>query len=84
MRTLKRDTRKMANDVSASTRAQLRSAMRTAQAKLKKSQRDMERYIANNPKKATAIAAGVGVAIGAILTAAIMRRRRKAREQQSA
>ena len=49
-----------------------------AKKKLVKAEKDVESYIERNPKKAAAIAVGVGMAVGAALTAvaaAVMRRK---------
>lgn len=71
------DAGRAAKDAALDAKAQLALEIRKAQAKLKQAQTDMEKYIAENPKKSAAIAAAVGAAIGAGLTAAIMRRRNK-------
>jgi len=44
-----------------------------AKAKINEAQQHAESYIAENPKKATAIAVGVGAAIGAAITAYLMK-----------
>jgi ABC-type sugar transport system substrate-binding protein len=44
-----------------------------AKAKINEAQNHAESYIAENPKKATAIAVGVGAAIGAAVTAYLMK-----------
>ncbi len=44
-----------------------------AKAKITEAQNHAESYIAENPKKATAIAVGVGAAIGAAVTAYLMK-----------
>lgn len=46
-----------------------------AKAKLSKVQQHAESYIAKNPKRATAMAVGVGAAIGAAITAYLMKKR---------
>jgi len=50
-----------------------------AKKKLMKAEKDVEGYIETNPKKAMAIAAGVGVAVGAAVGAVVtsMLRRKK-------
>jgi ElaB/YqjD/DUF883 family membrane-anchored ribosome-binding protein len=44
-----------------------------AKAKISEAQEHAESYMAENPKKATAIAVGVGAAIGAAITAYMMK-----------
>ena len=52
-----------------STQKQIKSEFGKAKAKISEAQHYAEDYIAKNPKKATAIAIGVGAAIGAAITA---------------
>lgn len=47
---------------------QLQLEFEKAKAKLNEAQHQAEEYIAKNPKKATAIAAGIGAAIGTAIT----------------
>jgi ElaB/YqjD/DUF883 family membrane-anchored ribosome-binding protein len=52
---------------------QIVSEFDKAKAKVSDAQDQAESYIADNPKKATAIAVGVGAAIGAAITAYLMK-----------
>lgn len=47
-----------------------------AKVKLAKAEKNAERYVSKNPKKAVAIAAGVGAAIGAV-TIALLKHSKK-------
>lgn len=51
------------------TKKQVRSEFDKAKAKISEAQHHAEDYIAKNPKKAAAIAVGLGAAIGAAITA---------------
>lgn len=44
-----------------------------AKARISEAQNHLEDYVAKNPKRATAIAVGLGVAIGATITAYLMK-----------
>lgn len=48
---------------------QIRAEFNKAKAKISEVQQKAEGYISRNPKKATAIAVGLGAAIGAAITA---------------
>ena len=54
---------------------QVQYEFKKAKTKLNKAQQHTERYIAKNPKQATAIAVGVGAAIGAAITAYLMKKK---------
>jgi len=56
-----------------STKKQVISEFDKAKAKISEAQQHAESYVAENPKKATAIAVGVGAAIGAAITAYMMK-----------
>ena len=51
------------------TKKQVLSEFNKAKTKMIEAQQHAESYIAENPKKATAIAIGVGAAVGAAITA---------------
>ncbi len=53
----------------SAAKKQLHLEFEKAKAKLSEAQHQAEEYIAKNPKKATAIAAGIGAAIGTAITA---------------
>lgn len=57
-------------------KAKAKKQLAAAKKKFKAAEKKVEVYTKTNPKKALAIAAGVGAAIGAA-TIAVMRRRRK-------
>ncbi len=50
-------------------------AIENARKKLLKAEGDMKNYINKNPKKAAAIAAGIGIAVGAIVASAMKKRK---------
>lgn len=52
---------------------QVRSEFEKAKAKIDKVQHRAEGYITRNPKRATAIAVGLGAVIGAAITAYLMK-----------
>ncbi len=52
------------------------AAFKTAKFKLLKAEKDIQRYIEKNPKKASAIALGTGAAIAAAITAALVKKRK--------
>ena len=43
--------------------------------KLVKAEQDIKKYIEKNPKKAAAIATGIGIAIGAVVSSAMKKKR---------
>ncbi len=55
------------------TKKQVKSEFIKAKAKIVEAQKHAEDYIAKNPKKATAMAVGLGVAVGAAVTAYFMK-----------
>ena len=55
------------------TKERIISEFDKAKAKISEAQQRAESYIQDNPKKAAAIAVGVGAAIGAALTAYLMK-----------
>jgi ElaB/YqjD/DUF883 family membrane-anchored ribosome-binding protein len=55
------------------TKKQIASEFDKAKAKISEAQKHAESYVAENPKKAAAIAVGVGAAIGAAVTAYLMK-----------
>ena len=63
-------------DIKAASRS-VKKGFSKAKAKIIKAERDAEKYARNNPKKAAAIAAGVGIAVGAALTALYLRHKNK-------
>jgi ElaB/YqjD/DUF883 family membrane-anchored ribosome-binding protein len=62
-------------DVNA-TKKQIRSEFNKAKAKISEAQHHAEGYIAKNPKKAAAIAIGLGAAVGAAITAYLMKNKK--------
>ena len=54
---------------------QVRAEFEKAKEKVSKAQHHAEGFIARNPKRATAIAAGLGLAIGAAITAYGLKRK---------
>jgi ElaB/YqjD/DUF883 family membrane-anchored ribosome-binding protein len=76
MMTLKSKTVKgMKGDLDAAKK-QVRSEFNKAKAKINEMERHTEEYIARNPKRAAAIAVGVGAAIGAAITAYLMKEKK--------
>ena len=57
----------------SAVKRQVKSEFNKAKAKISKAEQHAEGYIAENPKKAAAIAVGVGAAIGAAITAYLMK-----------
>ncbi|MFH0701435.1 MAG: hypothetical protein V2A62_03280 [Candidatus Woesearchaeota archaeon] len=55
----------------------LKGHLKNVKVKLKQAQVKVHNAMKKNPEKAALIAAGVGVAIGAAVTAAIMRHKKK-------
>jgi len=60
----------------AAMKKKLKVRFALAQKKLGKAEKDAEKYVKTNPKKAALIAAGIGAAVGAGITALLMRKRR--------
>ena len=60
---------------------QVRSEFEKAKTKIDKVQHRAEGYITRNPKRATAIAAGMGAAIGAAITAYWMKEKSMAKSK---
>ncbi len=54
-----------------------------AKAKMTQLEKQAENYVSENPKRATAIAAGVGAVIGAAITAFWLHERKKANAKKS-
>jgi ElaB/YqjD/DUF883 family membrane-anchored ribosome-binding protein len=55
----------------------LNSEFKKSKAKLEKAQKDVEKFIEKNPKKAVAIAAGIGASLAAGITAALIKHKKK-------
>ncbi len=66
----------------AATKQQVAKRFNQAKAKLAKLQQRTENYISENPKRAAAIALGVGAVVGAALTAYWMQERKRVRESK--
>ena len=66
----------MAKKTAKASFAKAKADLMKAKVALTKTEKNAERYVSKNPKKAVAIAAGVGAAIGA-LTVAILRHKKK-------
>lgn len=58
------------------TKKQVRSEFEKAKAKMSAAQHRAEGYITRNPKRATAIAVGLGAVIGAAITTYLMKEKR--------
>ena len=56
---------------------QIKAKFSQAKAKIMKLEKHTEEYVSDNPKKAVAIAAGIGAIIGAATAAFLMRDRKK-------
>ncbi len=50
---------------------------RATKAKLVKAEKDIKKYVEQNPKKAAAIAAGIGAVVGAAVATALMKTKKK-------
>jgi len=60
----------------SAVKKQVKSEFAKAKEKISEAQKHAESYIAGNPKKAAAIAVGVGAAIGAAVTAYLMKEKK--------
>jgi len=58
------------------TKKQVRSEFKKVKAKVNVAQHRAEGYITRNPKRATAIAVGLGVAIGTAITTYLMKEKK--------
>ncbi|HLC60339.1 MAG TPA: hypothetical protein VJJ52_02835 [Candidatus Nanoarchaeia archaeon] len=61
----------------SAAKKQVKSEFNKAKAKITEVEKHAEDYIRKNPKRATAIAIGVGAAVGAAIAAFWMREKRK-------
>ena len=50
-------------------------AIKNAKVKLIRAEREIKNYVEKNPKKAAAIATGIGIAIGAVVASAMKKKR---------
>ena len=80
----KKTVKKKINTVKDKTKVQIKKYKEMARAELKKAkqkfvnqEKKVNRYINKNPKKAIAIAAGIGVALGAVAATIIRRKKKK-------
>lgn len=64
-------------DKAESIRASGKEKVAHLKEKAMRARKNVDGYIQKNPEKSVLIAAGVGVVVGAIVTAAIMRRKNK-------
>ena len=58
-----------------SAKRKTEAAIKNAKVKLVKAEREIKNYIGKNPKKAAAIATGIGIAIGAAVASAMKKKR---------
>lgn len=52
-----------------------KAAIENARGRLLKAEKDIKNYVNKNPKKAAAIAAGIGAAVGAIVVSAMKKKK---------